>query len=357
MADATVPSLLVDTSTLLRLGLDRFSPGRHTSAREAAALECLVLFDRVLLDGPTVRANGERLLWTTEIDPGIQVLDLDQQAVSHLYRRGAELLEQMSPGPLGDILPGGHTPSELSAEFPGVHFWPSTSWDDVLHGLGSRLETHAVVHAFADALGPQQPMSGHGPLLLIRLFYYLALQESAGSALLLDPSKAYHDETPAYGYASRILSVFSEQVRAGYLRRKEKWLGIPRPSVPTPLLAQYVKATAERRGWSMGRVVAWLREQPEVHSFRAGMAALLDAAERGDAQRTDAIMAELEQAAAQWSTRLGAPVNRRTIPVTVALPFVESEVNVPIPKLVRSPGSKLLVFINMLLRNDNQPVG
>lgn len=346
------PSLLVDTSTLLWLRLDSFAPARHTPPWEAAALECLVLFDRVLLDGPTIHANRERLQWTTDVGPGFQILDLDPQAVSDLYLRGAELFQQMPDVRLRDVLPGGHTPPALAAEYPGTHFYPSTYWDDVVRGLDRREETRGVLRAFTSAFGSQPRVFGHGPLLLIRLFYYLALQESAGSALLLDRSKAYHDDSPEYGHASRILGVFTEQVRAAYLQRKEKWLGAAQPAVPTPVLAHYVKATAERRGWSLGRVVAWLREQPEVHAFRAGMAALTDATERGDARTIDEIMAELDEAAQQWSVRLGTPVHRRTIPVTVALPFVESQVRVPLPNLPRTPGRKLLVFINMLLSSD-----
>lgn len=353
MNSTATPTLLIDTSTLLRLGLDRFSPDRRTPAEEAAALECLVLFDRVLLDGPTIRANRDRLLWTTDIGAGVEILDLEPPDVSNIYLRGAELFTQMRRGSLTEILPGGHTPRELSGEYPGAHFHPSTYWQDVVDRLKRKPETRAVLRAFVSAHGEQPRLFGHGPLMLIRLFYYLALQESVASALLLDPTKAYYDETPKYGQASRILDVFSTEVRTGYQQRKERWLGVPRPTMPTPLLAAYVKATAEERSWSMGRVVAWLREQPEVHSFRVGMAALLDAVERGDTHATDAIMVELEDAAAQWSSRLGAPVNRRTIPITVALPFVEGKFDVPLPSLPRGPGAKLLVFINMLLSREH----
>ncbi|MFC3504863.1 hypothetical protein ACFOOK_28390 [Micromonospora krabiensis] len=346
------PALLVDTSTLLSLRLDTFARGGYTPSWEAAALECLVLFDRVLLDGPTIRANRERLLWTTEMGPGFQVLDLDPQAVSDLYLRGAELFQQMQGERLRYLLPRSPTPPALALEYPGARFSLSTNWDDVMYSLDRLPETRAVLRAFTKAFGWQPRLSGHGPLLLIRLFYYLALQETVGSALLVDHNKAYYDNSPGYGYASRILGVFSDQVRGAYLERKEKWLGSPQPTVPAPLLAQYLTATAERRGWSLGRVIAWLREQPEVHSFRAGMTALMDATERGEARAIDDIMAELDEAAEQWSARLGTPIHRRTIPVTVALPFVEGQVRVPIPAVPRTPGRKLLVFINMLLSSD-----
>ncbi|MCA2216035.1 hypothetical protein [Jidongwangia harbinensis] len=348
-----IPTLLIDTSTLLRLQLDRFSPGRRTTAREAAALECLVLFDRVLLDGPTIRANRDRLLWTTDIGAGVEILDLEPPNVAGLYVRGAELFAQMRRGSLGGVLPRGQIPPELSREFPPAHFNPSTDWQDVAAFLEGNPETRPVLHAFVSAHGERPRHVSRGPLMLMRLFYYLALQESAASALLLDPAKAY-DEAPRYGQASRLLDVFSTEVRTGYQQRKQRWLGVPQPSMPTPLLTTFVKATAEERDWSTGRVVAWLREQPEVFSFRAGMAALLDAAEQGDAHATDAIMGELEEAAAQWSSRLGTPVNRRTIPITVALPFLEGKFEVPLPALSRTPGAKLLVFIDMLLGKEHR---
>src|SRR5271169_3305263 len=67
------PPLLIDTSSLLRARLDRFDRLVADDAHVVTLIEALILFDSILLDGPSVERNSNDLQWLSEIDSGIEV--------------------------------------------------------------------------------------------------------------------------------------------------------------------------------------------------------------------------------------------------------------------------------------------
>jgi hypothetical protein len=185
---------------------------------------------------------------------------------------------------------------------------------------------------------------------LIRHFYYLALQERTGGALLLHPEKSFRGDAPRYGYADQILGAFDRKVRKAYEHRRRAWLGDTPRHLPLPPLTRFVLQEAQRRSWNLGRTITWLREQPEVHSFRRGLRMLDDLIEAGDDPGVDAVLHELETAADRWAEKTGMPTRPvKRLSLQVALPFVQPAIEVPVPMPARSSAQRMLVLIARIL--------
>jgi hypothetical protein len=361
---STFDSVVVDTSTLLNLDPGRRHPvrsawERHGRQMNWGAVEALVLFDHVVLDGPSIERNEERLGWLESLDDsGVKVQRLDTPGEAALYLRAASLFRSIDWSPTLLRLPVGdrdhHSLSEMMVPGQDIIRLSITSLDAVLNGLGKRVGQE-VAQAFAapfDTFPLDLRLFGlKGAFVdlftdLVRMFYYLALQEQAGGLLLVHPRKDLGlggGETPAYGYAPEILRAFDAQVLQAYAKRRARWLGEAPTALPMPPLARFVMAEAERRGWNVGRTIAWLRRQPEVRSFRRGMAALADAVDAGDKATVDAVLHELQAATDKWTRRIGAPTRPATrFTLQASLPFLQPAVDIPLPLPARSPAQRML---------------
>jgi hypothetical protein len=329
-------AVLIDTSTVLDLALHDPDAIPDLDTRGSAAVESMVLFERVYLDARTARADVPSFDWLDELDDGVEFVNDRHTEVEDTYARALRLAEHVvMSGDTADLVEGGSR---------------TAVWDEI----PSYSRVNSVPRPVADfvermveELRLRRP---DGAMILVRLCYYLALQERLGSLLLLHPSKAYDQRRPEFGYAGRILDVFDSKVRTAYLERRQEWLGEPVPEVRIPLLASYVLTESARRGWSLGRTISWLRTRPEVRLFREGMTELLARVEAKDNAAVDGILTELEQAAEAWARKLGTKPATRTVSLQVSIPIVSPSFAVPIPKLRKTPAQKLLVLVDQLLR-------
>ncbi|WP_432979503.1 hypothetical protein [Dactylosporangium sp. CA-233914] len=348
MAPIQQQAILVDTSTLTELRLDDPERRPHLDHRGAAAVEALVLFDKVYLDGRTVNAELSAFQWQDELDHGFVMVNNSYDEVQTTYHRGMQLAAHIAATPpTADFLRTSTSPIEL--ERP-LRYTPDDQrlWSDLRGYVAHEMsrDTEIFIDRLMRDLDMDQPSGG---IILARMCYYLALQEQLGSLLLLHPTKGYAAAS-SYGYASRILDVFDDRVRHAYQQRYEQWLGQPAQELSTPLLAGYVMRESDRRGWSVGRTISWLRTTAEVSQFRQGMAELMTRIDAQDHIGIDEVLSELERAAELWSAQIGAKLPRRTIALQPAIPFVSPTINIPAPDPIRTPGKKLLVLVERLLR-------
>lgn len=340
----------MDTSSLLRAGLDRFDDAIAYDSHSLVVIESLILFDHILLDGPSVERNKARLLWLSDVDDGIEVLDISADEQTALYRSAEVLARQMRPLPSGQYFMRGHMPSVLGHEIDEHGFAPSTNWNDLKRRMRSA-DLRRLQEVFDQVFGSAVPGPGGAFVALARALYYLCLQESVRSSLLLDPLKRLEpDPLDKPAQARRILDLFDQEVVEAFRERKRKWLGDKPRQLKLPLLANFVRSEARRRGWSIGRVIVWMRQSREVELFRDGLDELQDALEDNDAASLDAVFSGLDAAAAAWSKRLGVGYRHTDISVSVSLPFVGLAKNLPLPRMApRSTSDKLLVFIHQLI--------
>jgi len=199
---------------------------------------------------------------------------------------------------------------------------------------------------------------------LVRLFYYLALQERVGGTLLLHESRAFFGRPGAHSraappqysmLASQIFGVFNDQVQGSYLERRKRWLGSESADVNVsfPLLAGFVQSESESKGWSIGRTISWLRDQHEVHLFRRGLRDLLKHLEAHNNLAVNAILEELDRACVQWCEKLDTPVRPTwKFSLQVALPFLSPATDIAVPMPARTPAQKMLVLIGWVLRES-----
>jgi len=348
------PPLLIDTSSLLRARLNQFVEDRsgEPEGHELAVIDALVLYDKVLLDGPSVERNMHSLDWLLDIDDGIEIVELDSAEVSALYRSADEVVAHVQPNPRNVDFMRVHMPHGLGAEV-GQRFAPSTYWEDLERDLDSA-DLRRLQEIFADAFGEHVPFAGAPFIVLARLCYYLALQQSTASSLLLDPLKAF--ETPQFSHgdtARSILDLFDSEVRTAFEERQAKWLGGQRRDLKLPLLSRFIVETAREKGWSSGRAITEMRQSREVQLFRSGLAEMQQAVDTNDVKALDAIFEELDAAASAWTRRIGAPPSQRQLAITVTTPLISVGKELSVPRLRRrSTGEKLLVLVDRLLSDD-----
>jgi hypothetical protein len=365
--------LLIDTTSLLRADLGGFGfTGEVLDEHSLQVIQSLVVFDRILLDGPSIERNSrslEYVHWLAREADDIEIIDISSADERSLYKGATALARRTCfSGKSGNLIMPGRMPLALVKEMrrpDGREFRQSTYWEDFWRELESDEYLKELLSVFCERLGGYAPLSTGAFVALARSFYYLCLQESLGSSLLLDPSKAldspgfYYSDFDDYSdfnntlYCGNILDLFDEKVRDSFLARKRKWLGeVPR-SLSLPLLANYIDRESKSRGWNVWRVIHWMRQSREVKIFRDGLAELQAAVDSNDASRLDAIFTELDAAAESWSSKLGVSRSkggRGEISVSVSLPLVSVGKSIPLPHLPRrSTSDKLLIFVNQLL--------
>jgi hypothetical protein len=353
-------TVLVDTSTLLNLHAPVFVNREDQMWDDLGygAVEALVLFDKIVLDGPSIEVNLAKLGWLNDLWDGITIRHMSRADTSRLYLRAATLFNSLnwsSPTLMNYLTRWqlfGQAAGELSHE---EHFDGSLiDWDDVLQYLSdSQSEEAARGFILPPHIGSKH--AGKGALQLARHFYYVALQEQVGGALLLHPTKSLFvaNTAPRYGYSNRIIDVFDKKVQREYSIRRKIWLGDDVQEMSLPLLTRFVFAESRRRSWSIGRTIAWLREQPEVQLFRQGMRGLMDYVAAGDKAAISAVLHELEKTSDRLAENLGAPTrNHSRFSLQVSLPLLQPAFEVPIPLPARSPGQKMFVLIKWILMDS-----
>jgi hypothetical protein len=394
---AEVSRLIVDTSTLLGLGPPRGMRASEFKLATTGAIEALVLFEELVPDRPTVREHDFNISWLANLLDGAQLVNFGED-VRDLYLRAGSLFQRINwPEQMADLVDRGAEGREVSYEMPGLGYprdKPCFDLNDPRNGMllsalwelrgqttdrfGRKtnqwipFEEASIADIFvylanysADLPGlylsgvysPEKPgrltQRPKRLVSLIRHFYYLALQEKMGGSLLLHPNKSFGRlDSPSYGYAANIIGAFDERVQTAYAQRQKEWLGEKPRTIPVPALSRYVLAKSDSNGWSIGRTIAWLRERPEVTSFRQGMQQFIERIEGGDDLAVDTVLAELDRQAEAWSTRLGVDSRRKgRIFLQVALPFVQFAIEIPVPWPTRNPAEKMLVLIRMIESN------
>jgi len=322
-------------------------PGSH----HLYVLQSLILFEKILLDGPSIKRNSERLQWLADIDEGVEILHVTEAEQTALYQSAEVLARQMHSTSDQVNFHRGHMPEELGFEIQSERFFPSTNWDDLRDDMTSE-DLRRLQQVFDEVFAPNVPYMGAAFVALARTLYYLCLQESLQSSLMLDPLKALEIPSPtSRESATRIIDMFDNEVGDAFRERKRRWLGTEPRELHPPLLARYIQTEAVRRGWSIGRVIVWMRNSREVELFRKGLSDLQNALDRNDSRVLDAIFADLDAAAAAWSKQLGVSYKGHSdITVSASLPFVGIAKTLPLPRLFkRNASSKLLIFVDQLL--------
>jgi hypothetical protein len=350
-------SVLVDTSTLVRVnGSD--SPWWVPDPRDPAwdfvrhgGIEALVLFDRVVLDGVSVHNCYPEMHWLEFFDDrDIRILDTEPDE-ERLYERAALLFRSVdwSPRLVAPLIERRRNTNAATVEI-GAGTISMPSLRDVLAPLwkvgGETIE--AFLRPFRKLEETFEPVAGNplAPVLatVVRLFYYLALQELTGGVLLIHPDKNLGlTGTPEYGPANSLMRAFDSRVRTAYDERCRRWLGRAVTGIEAPALGRLAVAECHRRGWNLGRTVGWLRQQPEVRAFRTGVRQLDTLLDREDHAGVDGVLAELQDAADACSRRLGAPVRPRgRFSLQASIPFLQPAVEIPVPLPAHSPAQRML---------------
>lgn len=336
--------VIVDTSSLIAFEMATYDGGTpaEISYREMGGvsntIDALILYARATVDGLSCERNIERYPGLERLISNFEVVTLTAPEEQRAYG-SIEVLRDHIHGSAGSELFRGHTEQWMTAECNGGYPYPSARWDDVEQGLPPELRHWAQ-------LLRGTAVWGAACVSLLRTFYYQSLQQMIGGDLLLDPWKAaFYD-----GARPDILSIFDETVRKEFKQRKEKWLGIKPVEFSCPMLTSYV-LNKSRQLSDVLDIALDLRESREAVSFRQGMRELREAIEKSDNVLLDEIMAALEDAAKNWSSRLGTPIvpDKR---IKLSVPFINLGIDLDIPdrRLRRTTADKLLVFIHKILR-------
>ena len=261
--------VLIDTSSLidLALGFDERNNNQGFSRvtfSMAEAIEALILYDVVRVDGPSYRgfAEGQRttrylhMQATEEIRQRLQalstffapievsdeeMLEIYSDALSFLdqslrprtdrYDRYEESLYSRLPYHLGDDT------SDMDA---GVYGTPSS---DLEHIRSAVPELAVQLEQFVSVLQRKgHPSRAAWAVPLIRLLYYQNLQERHQLHFVPHPTKATitHSERVKNTLGKSIIDYFDKNVRANFEKRKRDILGTSDLNMPLPLVADFV---------------------------------------------------------------------------------------------------------------------
>ncbi|GAA4264354.1 hypothetical protein [Dactylosporangium darangshiense] len=188
MAPVEQQGILVDTSTLAELHLHDPKRRPRLDHREAVAVEALVLFDKVYVDGRTANVELPSFRWLDELDDGFVMVNNSYDEVQTTYRRGMNLAAHLAAAPpTADFLRASAAPIKLAGRLR--YTTDDRLLRSDLHGyVAHEMPPDAAV--FSDLLmrdlQTDQPTGG---IVIARMCYYLALQEQLGSLLLLHPTK------------------------------------------------------------------------------------------------------------------------------------------------------------------------
>jgi hypothetical protein len=351
-----VPSAIVDTSSLITLGLAERTkevPSGDVAAFHRTfggidqAIEALVLYDDVYLDAPSVKRNIDAL-------PELHAYIEDCKLVAE--KSGIESLVYQSI--LADCVPhiggkGGdfedllqmHTADWMVREV-GIRDWyPSAEWRDIEAELTADAKLAAA--GIRERIASKIPYSSAAVLQLLRTLYYDRLQQIYGVDLVLHPLKAalrIQDKRSGLN----ILDMFDKSVRKAFLERKREWLGRDDLRADIPMLTSFVLNKCKT--WNdLPKVIRDVRASKSAVGFRRGLDELLQAVARHDNQTVDAILVALAKSAESWSKKL--KVDRPTKKISVSIPIVgiSTKFAVPDKHIGKTPGSALLVFLHAVV--------
>jgi len=356
------------------------------------AVEALVLYDGVYLDGPSLdrncRSDSSLTKLVTECGDFLIPLDLTCSEEDAVYRRivdnylgvftshcqqGGDFLGMLPETVFSDLRCRQVAPcSAPPAYVVNLAGYAEVAFNEIRKLLSQppRLGTDGAesdsfeAHANEPSGGPSRrlhsprPRGGDSILLsgevdylavaVLRALYYYQLQHDRSLDLILHPLRSTFVETRSP--ASNIIHFFDESVRASFYERKNRWFGSSDLLWHVPMLTTYVMRRCGGPGpQRLGEVIGEVRDSKEARYFRQGIEAIEGAVTDRDNERLDRILTDLERAGKDWSRSLSVEGTKRTISVTLPIVNLGSQLQVPDLKLHRSPSEKMLVFVHQLL--------
>jgi hypothetical protein len=349
---------IIDTSSLIALALaeqesDIVRGDTHTFWRSHGgidgAIEAFILYDDLVLDGPSLHRNADRLPQLHGYAKRCRLIGVAEDFEDRVYQ---SVLNNYVPhvevsNPAYRDLFHMHTQAWMAAEVGARAYSPSVGWREIEHFLTG--QAALVAAGLRKRFGENVPMAGAACALLLRTLYYFQLQQWHSTDLILHPLKGRFLEAPPR-YGAHILGMFDDSVRTAFHERKTKWLGRSDLSFEIPALTSFV--LNQCRSWKdLLRVVEEVRESKPAVQFRAGLNELLHALARRDNLTVDAILGELERACESWSRSLSESreEKKRLFRVSVPILGVAPTHTATEGDAEQSPARQLLVFIHAVM--------
>lgn len=322
------------------------------TGRLDTAIEALILYDSVLLDGPSWERNCERSPALTDFSRFCQPIAIDKERERKIYGSITSNFINRLEATIDNYegLYGYDTLRIILGElgFPlnvRASGFASMGWEEVANVLseGPATAVRSLKHRFErfsdDALT--------ACLFLLRTLYYYQLQQECGVDLIVHPIRgAYFQNKPRIG--ANILGIFDQTVRREFEARKSEWLGLHNAHLELPLLTSYVLGKCDR--WTdLLDVIEEIRSGDAAVNFRKGLRSLTAAIEDSDNKTIDDILMDLKSAKERWAQTLNAEGPRRKVQISVPYIGVSTDIEVPQFRLRKRDGEKMLVFIHTLL--------
>lgn len=315
------------------------------------AIEALVLYDSVLLDGHAWEKNLETLPELTHFSRFCQSIPIspekERQIYDSLTRNFVSRLEATIENYEGlctlDAVRSIFL--ETGIRFPVGGGFNSFGWEDLENGLseGPAKAIRSLKHRF----GQYSQDASAACLLLLRTLYYHELQREYGTDLILHPLRGvYFQSKPRIG--ANILGMFDQTIRREFEARKCEWLGLHNPNIELPLLTSYVLRKCDT--WAnLLDVIDEIRSQEAAVDFRNGLRTLRLAIDHSDNKTIDEILKDLKSAQDNWAKNLNAEGPKRKLHISVPYIGISTDIEVSRFRVRKRAGEKMLVFIHTLL--------
>jgi len=367
---------LVDTTSLIALATYDDNPkelvGYHWRDEEeeyvtrnlTPGIEALILYDNVLVDAGSFRRNSVQRPSLKNLNDVVTFVNETDAVESNSYHFAATVLAPLlvHPGPwLVDALLRHIDPLDTCELTVGnIRFAPSTYWGHISVKLSGSEKT--LVSALERTLGSFTPFSGAALANLVRLFYYLVVQESYQCSISLNPMKAtFLDGIPGWGgtvshIPKTILDAFDGELKNEYLATQKKWLGEGGLTFEAPMLFDYVFKRTAREGGLIQSILA-VRDSYEAKQFRAGVDALAGTIENSSRREIISIVSDLDRQTKAWQDKLRISLKRKKRQIKIDIPFIRGlggRIASLVPKYVSSPSDQIFSFFTCHLRMTSE---
>lgn len=315
------------------------------------AIEALVLYDSVLLDGHAWETNLEKIPELAEFSRLCQPIPISPEKERQIYESLTSNFVNRLVASI-DNYDGLCTLDtvrsillETGIRFPLGGGFGSFTWDELENGLSEGPAT--AIRSLKHRFGLYSQDASAACLLLLRTLYYHELQSHLGSDLILHPIRGvYFQSKPRIG--ANILGIFDQTIRSEFEARKREWLGQHNPNIELPLLTSYVFSKCDT--WkNLSNVIEEVRSQDAAVDFRNGLRTLRTAIDHSDNKIIDEILRDLKSANEKWAKNLNAEGPKRKLHISVPYIGISTDIEVPKFRVRKRPGEKMLVFIHTLL--------
>jgi len=365
--------VLIDTTSLITLAADKYPQEypygyRNSDKRNSrfigqlSGIEAFLLSDNIIIDYPSYQRNLKQFPDLKQLEKIAEFININNDDEDDCYMSCTDVIVPLMirPGNFLIDIYRRHIEFLDYCEISDNHgYAPSTYWKDLSRRLSDG--ENILVNALESMFGKYTPFYGAALTNLIRFLYYITCQEIYDCNLSLHYIKSYF-LLDLYGevsfnqekyIAKNILDVFDEKYSNNYNHNFKEWIGVENSEIKIPLLIDYINKNIDSGKTLIENLIEFRNERIFV-DYRDAINKLQIAIKNKDKFIINEITSSIETYTNNILKGECKDPSKRIQKIGISIPFIGglgTEINLNIPKLNKTPGDKILVFLHKLIKS------